>query len=155
MDAFSFPHDDYALTILHEAAMQSTHSSESTTNHSSLEHPDTSLDLPRSEGLRAGGLSTTSTSTSTNVTSSQSQSQSPHIGILNSYDPPSSRSMETLSFNPARLRQHPYQSTGYHVGAQMSHNFASNLGILNAESCNHPFQFLLLVCALLELSAHI
>jgi len=43
--------------------------------------------------------------------------------------------METLGFNQAHSRQNPYMSAGYHgIGAQSSANYASPLGILNAES---------------------
>jgi hypothetical protein len=43
--------------------------------------------------------------------------------------------MEALGFNQAHSRQNPYMSAGYHgIGAQISANYASTLGILNAES---------------------
>jgi hypothetical protein len=72
-----------------------------------------------------------------NNSSASNLSHSRTPDLLSEYNTagPSSRSMETLGFNQTHSRQNPYMSAGYHgIGAQMSANYASTLGILNAES---------------------
>ena len=58
--------------------------------------------------------------------------------MLNDYNTSvlSTRNMETLAFSPSPTgRQLPYMNSGFHgIGSQISQNYASSLGILNAES---------------------
>lgn len=122
MDGFSFHNDDYALTILHQAAAAMRNTSDTgTSNTSSSEHPGTSQDqLPKAADGRGSPNQHANVLQHLPHRLDVSQSRSG----LNNYVLPTSRNMETLSFNP-----------GYHVASQMSQNFGNHsLGILNAES---------------------
>jgi hypothetical protein len=140
--SYNFPQDDYALAILTHAAMQTTHTSETSS-------PSPSYSGSRiNEQTRADWRGSSSTTTISNHqnddrsehnlnNSASNVSHSRPPDILSEYNTtgPSSRSMETLGFNQTHARQNPYISAGYHgIGAQISANYASTLGILNAES---------------------
>ena len=123
---YNFPQDDYALTILTHAAM----------SNSGYEQRPASRN-PRTD---VQGSSTTSI-TNQHINQDQNINQRPSNGtpdILNGYNPGvlSSRSMETLTFNPAHAgRPNPYMSQGHQgIGSRISANYANSLGILNAES---------------------
>lgn len=127
--SYSFPQDDYALTILTQAAM----------------HTQSSYDKPTSiSSATADGRESTTTITNhrdhnqNNHQRGSNVTQSRLPDILGDYNPAvlSSRSMEVLTFNPAQsARQHAYMNPGFHgIGSQISTDYANNLGILNAES---------------------
>jgi hypothetical protein len=134
-----FPPDDYALTILTEAAMQ-THEASETSNSRYKERP---ISRNLITGNTRDSPSTTSISNQQNNhdTSIQSRgsgiAQDPTQDILSDFNPAvlSSRSMEALAFNPRVGRQNPYMNQAYQgIETQISTNYANNLGILNAES---------------------
>jgi hypothetical protein len=142
--SYNFPQDDYALAILTHAAMQTTHTSETSSNQSPSYSG--SRNAPRADG-RASSSSTTISNHQNDDHSNLNNSSASNLNLSHSRTPdllseynttgpgPSSRSMETLGFNQAHSRQNPYMSAGYHgIGAQISANYASTLGILNAES---------------------
>jgi hypothetical protein len=139
--SFNFPQDDYALAILTHAAMQTNHTPD-TSNTSNSGYTRSSA--PSSTLTRADvrGSSSTSISNHTpDLGNNRNQGNIPQSrtpDILHNYSAgvPSSRSMETLAFNPAQNgRQHPYMASGYPgIGSQISQNYAQSLGILNAES---------------------
>jgi hypothetical protein len=140
--SYNFPQDDYALAILTHAAMQTTHTSETSSP---------SYSGSRNAQTRADGRASSSTTTISNHqnddhnnlvnnSSASNLSHSRTPDLLSEYNTAgpglsSSRSMETLGFNQTHSRQNPYMTAGYHgIGAQISANYASTLGILNAES---------------------
>jgi hypothetical protein len=138
--SYNFPQDDYALAILTHAAMQTTHTSET----SSPSYSGSRINAQtRADGRGSSSATTISNHQNDdrsdhNLNSSASNlSHSRTPDLLSEYNTagPSSRSMETLGFNQTHSRQNPYMSAGYHgIGAQISANYASTLGILNAES---------------------
>jgi len=128
--ASSFPKDDYALTILTQAAMHTRHSDD----------PNTLAYEPerhKGRSVTTGAPDTTSSNQNRNHQSSSMDAgrQDRPMSNYNS-NILSSRSMETLSFNPALgHRPNPYMPAGYHgIGNQISQHYANSLGILNAES---------------------
>jgi hypothetical protein len=128
--ASSFPKDDYALTILTQAAMHTRHS----------EDPNTLAYEP--ERHKGRNVTTEAADTTSSNQNRNHQSSSVDAGrqnrTLSGYNSDifSSRSMETLTFNPSLgHRPNPYMPAGYRgIGNQISQNYANNLGILNAES---------------------
>lgn len=132
---YSFP-QDYALALLTHAAMQ-THSSETSNSHSSYERPATSLARAEVRGPSTRPITNQSNDDLQSPSQGTNGAQARSPDILNSYTAvvPSTRGMETLSFDPGQVGQHAYMRPGYHsIGSQISTNFANNLGILNAES---------------------
>lgn len=124
----SLPNDDYALSILTQAAM--SRSNNTSNQHSSYPRETNTLSLQRAEASTTTSIS----NQSSDLQNPQSQSPS-----LNSFVP-SLRSMETLSFNPGRMRQHPYMSTSFpDIASHIPQNLANNLGILNAESFDDAY----------------
>ena len=142
--SFNFPQDDYALAILTHAAMQTNH------NHTPHTHTHTHTSNSPSGYERSTAPSSTLTgadvqgSSATSMISNHSakldinRNQDPRSQDILSYTSalPSSRSMETLTFNPAQAgRQNSYMGSSYQgIGSQISQNYAQSLGILNAES---------------------
>jgi hypothetical protein len=135
-EASNFPKDEYALTILTQAAMHNRHSDDQNTL---AYEPDR---------LNSRNVTVTSEARETTTSSNQGQSsnnsnrdagsQNRTPDILSDYNPNvlASRNMDTLSFNPSLTRRHnPYMTGGYQgIGSQISQNYADSLGILNAES---------------------
>jgi hypothetical protein len=132
--SYSFPQDDYALTILTQAAdAMHTHTSEAPNNSGYQRPASTSADL------RASSTAPITNHHGQNINQRASNvTQSRVPDILGDYNPAvlSTRSMETLAFNPAQTaRQNSYMNPAFHgIGSQISANYASSLGILNAES---------------------
>lgn len=124
--AFPLLNDDYALTLLTQAAM----SQNPNRSNQPSSYPQTNLSLQR-----ADTSSTTSITNHSNHNLQHQQSQSP---VLNGFGS-SSRSMETLSFNPGQMRQHSYMSSDFPVNNHLPRNYSDNLGILNAETFNDSF----------------
>jgi hypothetical protein len=149
-NSFTYPEDDYALAILTHAAMQTNH------NHAHTSHTSTSISTPNSGYDRSTAPSSTLTGADVRGSSAASMisnHSSGQLDINRNQDPslaqtrvqdilsytsvvPSSRSMETLTFNPAHAGgQHSYMGPNYQgIGSQISQNYAQTLGILNAES---------------------
>jgi hypothetical protein len=144
--SFNFPQDDFALAILTHAAMQTNRDHNTPSSHTSNSN---------SGYNRSSGPSSTLTGADVRGSSATSMisNHNPNLGINRSPDSslarsrpqdilsytsavPSSRSMETLTFNPAQTgRQNSYVGPTYHgIGSQISQNYAQSLGILNAES---------------------
>jgi hypothetical protein len=131
MDAsYNFPQDDYALSILTHAAMHTHHTESSKSSY------DPQL---ASSKNRLSAPITNHQNDNLNInqrTQSISQSRSPDI--FGDYNTAvlSTRSMETLAYNPSSTgRQLPYMGQAYQgIGSQISQNYANSLGILNAES---------------------
>jgi hypothetical protein len=133
--SYNLPHDDYALTILTQAAMH-THQIEDSSHSGYNPQPASSKNLT-SRGITAAISNHQNDDFSSNQrTPNVSQSRSPDI--LSDYNTAvlSTRSMETLTFNPSAAGgQMPFMSRGYQgIGSQISQNYANGLGILNAES---------------------
>jgi len=129
-----FPKDDYALTILTQAAMHTHQTTGSSTS---------SYDRPASRNVTANDARGTPISNQNDVEHrnnlrGQNVPQSRAPDILSDYNSSvlSARNMDSVVFNPApHGRQHPYMGAGYHgIGAQISQNYANSMGILNAES---------------------
>jgi hypothetical protein len=132
--SYNFPQDDYALTILTQAAMH-THQTGDSSNSGYDQQRPASKNLTRSD-VR-GITNRNDHDLDINQRASDvPQSRSPDI--LGDYNPSvlSSRNMETLAFNPSPTRrQMPYMNPAFHgIGSQISQNYANSLGILNAES---------------------
>jgi hypothetical protein len=143
--SFNFPQDDYALAILTHAAMQTNHDHNTPSSHTSNSN---------SGYKRSSGPSSTLTGADVrgSSTASMISNHNPNLEINRSQDSslahsrpqdilsytsavPSSRSMETLTFNPAQTgRLNSYMPTYHGIGSQISQNYAQSLGILNAES---------------------
>lgn len=114
------PQDDYALTLLTQAAMHKRRPAESL---------NTSLAYSGPERHR------TDTVTSSNHLRASNNNRTPDI--LSDYNSNvlSTRAMETLSFNPPLSRQNQYMNGAFQgIGSQIAQNYANGLGILNAES---------------------
>lgn len=131
-NSYNYPQDDdYALTILTQAAVHT-----STTDSSTSGYPNPAADLH-----------STLTPTTTSITnhnhisghhdsnSRQSHSQNPENNYNHLLLPTTPR-METLAFNPSQAARHnPYMDSAFRgIGSEISRNYANNLGILNAES---------------------
>ncbi|TVY35941.1 hypothetical protein LOCC1_G007406 [Lachnellula occidentalis] len=126
-NSYKYPQDDYALTILTQAAMHTR-----ATDSSSSSYP------PSSSTADLGSLTPTTLFTNHQThpnTRPHTQSRAPansynHLGL------PSSTAMETLAFNPDQVSRHnPYMDTSFRgIGSEISRNYANNMGILNAES---------------------
>lgn len=144
--SFNFPQDDYALAILTHAAMQTnhnhtphnTHTSNSTSGYERSTAPSSTL-----TGADVRGSSATSLISNHSSNLDINRNQDPSVAHSRPQDilsytsaVPSSRSMETLTFNPAQTgRQHSYMGSTYQgIGSQIPQNYAQSLGILNAES---------------------
>jgi hypothetical protein len=141
--SFTFPQDDYALAILTHAAMQTNHNHTPTTTNSNSAYDRSTA--PSSTLTRPDVRSSSATSMISNHSSNLdiNRNQDPSIAHSRPQDilsytsaVPSSRSMETLTFNPAQNgRQGSYMGSTYQgIGSQISQNYAQSLGILNAES---------------------
>jgi len=139
---YSLPGEDYALAILTHAAMQTTHTSETSTP--SYDSITLSSGLANGD-IRGGHLLIT------NHHSNIPQEHNRHLNLpkpsssdmLSEYTLaiPVTGSMEPLSYTqapgayPSRSNGSHYHATTYHhIGAQAPQNYANNLGILNAES---------------------
>lgn len=126
--SYKYPQDDYALTILTQAAMHTRATDSSSFNTTS----STTTDLQ-------GSLTPTTSITNHQTqpsTQPHPQSRTPgknynHLGL-----PSSTVRMETLAFNPSLAsRNNPYMDTAFRgIGSEISRNYANNMGILNAES---------------------
>lgn len=125
MESYSFQHEN-ALAILTAAAMQSNQTSNSDTSASNSSYEPSSRVI---SNLYSDVDVSHSTPDRTNL-----MRTSGHKPLITA-----TRSMETMSYtqpNGATLgRSSPYINAGYRgIGAQISTNYAANLGILNAES---------------------
>ncbi|KAG0649635.1 hypothetical protein D0Z07_3661 [Hyphodiscus hymeniophilus] len=138
--SYNFPPDDYALTILTQAAMHTNHHNhtESPNHRPAFEpQPVSSQHLP-SRGL-PGPITNHQTDDDINILRRIPQvPRRKTPDIFGDFNPAvlSGRSMETLAFNPtAASGQMPYMNQAYRgIGSQISQNYANSLGILNAES---------------------
>ena len=135
--SYNFPQDDYALTILTQAATRSmhTHQTGGSSNSGHDQRPASPRNLTRADSCTI----TNQNNHDLNINQRASnvpQSNSPDI--LGDYNPSvlSTRNMETLAYNPTPAgRQLPYMNPGFHgIGSQISQNYANSLGILNAET---------------------
>ena len=132
--SYNFPQDDYALSILTQAAM---HTNQAGSPNSSYDPQPATSNTLTSRGLRAA-ITNHQFSERTINQRSPHASQRMASDILSDYNPAllSSRNMETLAFNPtAPGRQLDYLSRAYQgISSQISQNYAQSLGILDAES---------------------
>lgn len=143
--SFNFPQDDYALAILTHAAMQTNHDHNTPSSHTSNSNSGYKRSSGPSSTLTGAdvrGSSTTSMISNHNPNLEINRSQDSSLAHSRPQDilsytsaVPSSRSMETLTFNPAQTgRLNSYMPTYHGIGSQISQNYAQSLGILNAES---------------------
>ncbi|TVY14080.1 hypothetical protein LARI1_G009074 [Lachnellula arida] len=126
--SYKYSQDDYALTVLTQAAMHTRATDSSSFNPTS----STTTDLQ-------GSLTPTTSITNHQThpsTQPHPQSRAPgknynHLGL-----PSSTARMEALAFNPNLASRHnPYMDTAFRgIGSEISRNYANNMGILNAES---------------------
>lgn len=127
----NFPKDDYALSILTQAATGMN-------DQSSLAY---GADHRKGRNVTSEASGTTPSSNqghSSSTSNIEARSQNRTPDILSDYNSSSlaSRNMETLAFNPSLAqRRNAYMNSGYQgIGSQISQNYANSLGILNAES---------------------
>src|ERR1017187_3456965 len=105
--SYTFPQDDYALAILTHAAMQTTHTSETSSPSYSGSRNAPSLTRADGRGSSTTTISNHQNDSDHNLNSASNVSHSRTPDILSEYNTavPSSRSMETLGFNSPHARQ--------------------------------------------------
>ena len=135
--SYNYPQDDYALTILTQAAMHTRTTDSSTSGY---DNP-TSLTAADLQGSLTPTTSITNHQTvsghrDSKGIQSHSQSRNPENNYNHLKLPLSTARMETLAFNPSQAaRHHPYMDSAIRgIVSEISRNYANNLGILNAES---------------------
>jgi hypothetical protein len=137
-NSYNYPQDDYALTILTQAAMHTRTVDSSTSGYDNATAGLTTADL---QGSLTPATSITNHQTvsghrESNSTQPHSQSHTPENNYNHLALSPSTARMETLAFNPSQAARHnPYMDSAFRgIGSEISRNYANNLGILNAES---------------------
>lgn len=126
---FGYLQDDYALALLTEAAFQTNHTSSTISSYERSTPSRTSITNHLDDVSRDQHQHRIATPLRTNTPGQFGD----HTSFV-----PASRVMDTMSFNQSNsilTRQRPYMDANYRgIGTEISSNYASNLGILNAES---------------------